>query len=801
MDKRIIIAFTMFAVSMAANASSFNDRLNEMLLADTSHVFDLDEVVVIAQPKENYRLRKQSLSSSVFTDKELSSRKINDLTDLAFYVPSFVMPHYGSRLTSSMYIRGIGSRINNPAIGMYVDGMPIVSKNAYNFHTYQLDRVDVLRGPQGTLYGQNTEGGLIRMYTKNPFDYQGTDINLGVGTHFYRKAEVATYNKVNNWFAFSVAGFYNGQNGFFTNRFNGEKADKYNEAGGRLRLMFKPTKKVLVDFITDYQYVRQNGFPYGEYNSSTGETADPNTNYQGNYRRNMLNMGLNVKVAGEGFDFFSTSSWQFLKDYMLMDIDYLPTDYMHMEQRQLQNAYTQEFTLKSNNTGRWHWTFGMFGSYQWLKTQAPIYFGDGITSPIATAIQTSMYNAMVQSFMARGMSKAAAEAAIQARGGVSMDVSMIVPGEFHTPQFNLGFYHESNIDITDRLTATLGLRYDYSMVKVNYDTEAIMSMTANVMGTSATYKLTSLLDNNAHNNFDQLLPKIGLNYRVSDNGSNIYATVSKGFRAGGYNIQMFSDILQTELNANSSKATRGDYDVTHIDADYDNINKTISYKPETSWNYEVGTHVNLFGNKVQADFSAFYMQIKNQQLSVMAGNYGYGRMMVNAGKSSSCGVELALRGRAFNNHLDWTATYSYTRAVFKDYTDSVKGTDNKYTEVSYKNNYVPYVPQHAFSASADYRFDIRNSGLTAIILGTNVSGNGKTYWDEANTSSQKLYAVLGAHIDAQFGKLLTVSVWSKNITDSKYNTFAVQASTDGTKRTFAQLGNPVQIGLDLKLHI
>ena len=88
------------------------------------------------------------------------------------------MPEYGSRYTSSMYMRGIGSRVNSPAVGMYVDGMPIQSKSAFNFHTYDIDRVDVLHGPQGTLYGMNTEGGLIRLYSKNPFEYQGTDLKL-----------------------------------------------------------------------------------------------------------------------------------------------------------------------------------------------------------------------------------------------------------------------------------------------------------------------------------------------------------------------------------------------------------------------------------------------------------------------------------------------------------------------------------------------------------------------------------------------------------------------------------------------
>ena len=67
-----MVAFALFVVSISANAISFSDRLNEMLMPDTSHVFDLDEVVVIAQPKESYRLRQQSLSSSVFTNRELS---------------------------------------------------------------------------------------------------------------------------------------------------------------------------------------------------------------------------------------------------------------------------------------------------------------------------------------------------------------------------------------------------------------------------------------------------------------------------------------------------------------------------------------------------------------------------------------------------------------------------------------------------------------------------------------------------------------------------------------------------------
>lgn len=808
MNKKLLMVMVFTAaITSTAFAGQLRNPFENISLLDSSRVHDLDEVFVVSQAKEFYRLRKQPLSSSAFSGKEMQSLNVRDLRELSAYVPSFVMPNYGSRLTSSIYVRGIGSRVNSPAVGIYVDGMPLMSKSAFNFHTYQLDRIDVLRGPQGTLYGQNTEGGMVRMYSRNPMNYQGTDINLGWGSHWYRNAEISHYKKINDQLAFSLAGFYNGQNGFFRNQTTGDRADQYNEAGGKFRLIFKPTNRLSFDYIADYQYVRQNGFPYGLLDSETGVTADPSTTYQGNYRRNMFNTALNMTFRANAFDFNSTTSYQYLKDYMMMDQDYLPQDYMSLEQRQFQNAITQEFTFKSNTRSFWHWTTGVYFSYQWLKTNAPVYFGDAMTSPIGNAIQKAMYNAMVNSMaasmVAKGMPQAAATAAAQAAiakaGGVSMDVSMIAPGLFHTPQFNLGFYHESNFDITDYLTATLGLRYDYNHVKIQYESSATMTMVANVMGSQATNVLTSMLSSRAHNDYNQLLPKFGLNLKIDSNESNIYATVSKGYRAGGFNIQMFSDILQTELNANSSKAMRGSYEVTHTDADYERVNKTIAYKPETSWNYEVGTHLNLFDNRIHFDLSAYYMQVRNQQLSVMASQYGFGRMMVNAGKSSSCGIEAALRGSAFSDHLSWAASYSYTRAVFKDYIDSVKvnGVTNV---VDYKDNKVPYVPMHTFAASADYRFDFNASALHSLTVGANVTGLGKIYWDEANEYSQNIYAVLGAHADADFGRVV-LSVWGRNLTDTKYNTFAVSSSATGTKCTFAQQGNPFQFGVDLRLHL
>lgn len=746
-------------------------------LADSSKVYDIDEVVIVSQPKETMRLRHQSLSSTSLGSFQIQKLGTRDLRELSQYIPNFTMPNYGSRLSSAIYVRGIGSRVNSPAVGIYLDGIPVMSKAAFNLHNYQISRVDVLRGPQGTLYGQNSEGGLVRMYSLDPFQYEGTDVKLSYGSHYYRNVEAAHYQRINNRFALSLAGFYDGQTGFFRNQTTGDRADKYNEAGGKLMLKSRWNRNWNVDLLANYQYVDQNGFPYGELDLETGKAALPASTFPGVYRRNNLISGINVNHISRYYKFYSTTSYQYLKDRMLMDQDYLAANYMSILQEQLQNSITQELTITSNHPvgGVWDWTAGGFFSYQWLKTNGPVYFNEAMTDPIAAAIKKQMEQAM------------SGRPGMTAMPPITLDVTMGAPGLYHTPQWNLGFYHESNIALGDHVNLTLGLRYDLMHTSIEYDSQAFMTMAATVMGINAANTLRSVLDGKAKDDYQQLLPKLGINYKIDHLGSNLYITVSKGYRAGGYNIQMFSDILQSELNANRHQAMRGDYDVPHTPEDYEKVNNTIAYKPETSWNYEAGAHLNLFDNMLHLDLSAYYMQVRNQQLSVMAGNYGFGRMMVNAGKSHSCGLETALKGQLLDGNLDWAVNYGYTRAKFDEYKDGEGDAAQ-----DYKDKYVPYVPQHTLAAMVDYR-------LKKLTIGANVNAQGKTYWDNANTYAQKMYAVLGAHIDYDFG-VVQLSLWGRNLTDTNYNTFAVDNAATGKKRYFAQRGNPFQCGVDVKLH-
>ena len=735
---------------------------------DTAKVYDLDEVIVVAQPKESVKLRRQPLSSSVFTDNELTSLNVRDISGLSYFVPSMSIPAYGSRLTSSTYMRGIGSRSGNPAVGVYYDNIPLVNKSSFNSHFYGIDRVDVLRGPQGTLYGMNTEGGLMRVYSKNPMNYQGTDLRLSLATGLQSDVEIAHYHRPSDKFAFSTSAFYSGQKGFFDNTYLNEHADLSNEFGGKARLVWLPADGWNIDFTTDYQYVNQNGFPYGEYDSETKHFNEPQTTLLNGYKRQMVNSGLHVTYTTPSLLFASTTSHQYLYDQMVMDQDYLPEDYLQLEQRQKMNAITQELSLRSLGGGKWNHASGVFFSKQWLKTDGPVYFGEAMNNKILTNM---------------GMPAAMAQ---------MLSISdNYVPGTFRTPQWNVGVYHESHIKLFDRLTLTLGLRYDYQKVSIDYATQSMFTLTGKgtmmmpgqggqmiQIPVDFTSKFVSRLKNQTDKGYSELLPKFGLTLDLGS-GSNLYAVVSKGFRAGGYNIQMFSDIFsneQREIGKGFAAMAKGDMTVEHTAEDYAKVEETITYKPETSWNYELGTHLNLFGGKLHADAAVYYMRVRDLQLSVMAGDYGYGRQMINAGRSSSCGLELSLRGTALDNRFTWAATYGYTHCQLLDYED----------------NQVPFIPTHTFSAMTDYR-------IGKFTFGLNVAGNGPTYWDVDNEYRQKLYATLGAHAMVDFG-CIKLNVWGRNLTDTKYNTMLVNSSIDGTNRSFAQQGNPLQIGADIIMH-
>lgn len=305
------------------------------------------------------------------------------------------------------------------------------------------------------------------------------------------------------------------------------------------------------------------------------------------------------------------------------------------------------------------------------------------------------------------------------------------------------------------------------------------------------------LDGHTSHDYWQVLPKFALQYEWNNN--NIYASATRGYRSGGYNVQMFSDLVQLEAR-NSMKTAMMASDVfskyaTIIEAMmpvYDIDPKASSlYKPEYTWSYEVGAHLTLWEKRLQMDLSAFYMDTKDQQVSRFVES-GAGRITLNAGRSRSFGGEAAINAyltQAFALNL----TYGYTNSKFKEYaTNTASNTEDNH--INYKGNYVPFAPMHTFNIGGGYLFTLGAASLfDTIEVSTHYSGAARIYWTEQNNVQQPFYAALNARV-AFKKKNGEIALWGKNLLNKKYSTFYFESMDNG----FMQKGKPVQLGVELR---
>lgn len=732
--------------------------LAEGLPVDTLKVVDIEEILIIATPKENKKLREQPASVTLLSQHDMQANQVTSIKNLTALVPNIFIPEYGSRLTSAIYIRGIGSRINTPSVGLYVDNVPYIDKSAFDFNYSDVERIDVLRGPQGTLYGRNAMGGLIRVHTKSPFRYQGTDLRLSAGTYGNYNASVTHYHRVSDKFAFSTGGFYEYADGFFENAFkDNKKIDRSNSGGGRFRGIYLPSQNLKLDLNVSYEYSDEGGYAYGLYDKTTGNYAQPAYNDDNSYYRNLLNSGLNLEYQSARYILNSVTGFQYLKDRMFIDQDFSQDDIYTIAQHQNQKTLTEEITLKSRGNRRWDWVTGAFGFYQWLDTNAPVTFKEGGM-------------AMIQQFMDQGMAGSPMSIKIQ-------DETMPVHGSYNTPTMGTALYHQSTINdfIVEGLSATVGLRIDYEKLKLTHDTKASLTVQAyrmgQPMGGPIVQKYGENLTGSESEDYFQLLPKFAMKYDFNTQ-NNIYATVSRGYRSGGYNIQMFSDLIQGEMMAKPGEENQAD------------INEVIMYKPEYSWNYEIGSHLTLWNGRLQADMAFFLMDTRDQQISQFAPS-GLGRMMVNAGRSRSYGAEASVRAQVVDG-FSVHANYGFTHATFTDYNDG---------KVDYEGHYVPFVPRNTLSLGGEYgiKFSERYL-LDELRFNLNFTGAGKIYWTEANDVSQKFYATVNGKISAVMG-IAQIDFWARNLLDKDYSTFYFETMGRG----YMQKGRPVQAGVDLRL--
>lgn len=703
-------------------------------------------------------IAQQQMQVSVVDPRLIEQAQVMSPKDVSALVPNVYMPDYGSAMTGSIYIRGMGSRINEPVMGMVVDGVPLLDKNMYDHVLQDVKRIELLRGPQGSLYGRNSSAGVMEIRTMQPLDLSARSVRSSVsyGTANTVKAQASYYEPVNDRFGLGVAARYQRTDGFYRNSFTDKKIDNGQQAGGRLVLDGRPSDEWRLTATLYADWLKQGAFPYASV--ATGQIA---YNREGQYERLALMPSLRAECRRDGYRLLMVAGYQFMRDNMLMDNDYTVADIFTLQQKQRQHNATLDALLTAPKPCKWYeWTVGLSAFAKANAMRAPVVFmREGIEELI-------LGNAN------RGIQTVFPDDSIEISNpqlpiGSSFDLFNAGAAVYHQSHFQFGNWH-----------LNAGVRIDYEHARMDYRSTADVNYRFTWM--MSDYKnLHTEIQGLQQANFVQVLPRLAVSYEGT--WGTIYGYAAKGYKAGGYNPQIFSTITQNRVM--TDLASDLGLHLNMADPRFSDVSIT-SYKPETDWTFELGGHLTpVSGLKIDVD--AFHVQCYNQQVTVFPNGKTTGRMMANAARSRIWGAEAAVQYRWSLN--GWSgmvhASYGFTDARFIDFNDGMG---------DYRGKVVPYAPQHTAHGLFAVDYTVGRKWLQAVGLTLKGDGIGRIYWNEQNDCSQPFYGLLGAMLTLEW-QYVRLQLWGRNLTGTRYDVFYFRSMGND----FLQRGKPRELGVNI----
>lgn len=698
---------------------------------------------------------------STFLMRRIEERGIASPKNLSAVVPGLNIPDYGTSMTSTIYVRGLGSRMDNPVIGLYVDDVPIIDKNCYDFSFTDIRRIDFLHGPQGTLYGRNSMLGVLSVETLSPTAYQGTRGTIEYGSASTLSAKLSAYKS-----RFGLTAAYGHTDGFFINEYDGSNCGLSDSFSARARFV-GGVGKASLDNILTVSYIDQTGYPYRKL--MAGELLPVDYNDKSGYRRFFLMDGFRLKTEWRNWKISSVTSFQTLFDSMDMDQDFTPKSMFTLNQIQEQVAFTQEFIFKpKTHTVWWDSQTGLFAMVKLNKMSAPVRFlKDGIKSLILDNANS-------------GIPQELGRLNIQ-------EENFLIYSDFDIALGNVAAYHESYFN-TGRWTFTAGLRLDFEASRMRYDSGSDIHFIVSP-AMSEYIPFSTKVDGTETVRYAQLQPKLSVSYdatseRMRSKGLNmsLLASVSEGYRSGGFNTQIFSDVLQRKMMLGMMESLG-----VHLDGKGDLSTDGLTYKPEICLNYEIGGKFRMrsAGHILESFFTAYRVDCRNQQMTVFPYGNGTGRMMANAGRSRSLGVEA--EASWMWKGLSVSFAGSLMDARFVDYDDGRN---------DWSGNRIPYSPESTLYLRCGYKFLTRGRFLRSVSLNADINRSGRIYWNEAGDISQSPYSLIGADVRLTTSK---AELWlrGQNLTGTEYSVFYFKS----VGNSFFQAGKPRRFTIGLSINL
>ncbi len=695
----------------------------------------IDEVVVSALKREQ-KLQDVPIAVTSLNAKRLQETRSWNVNELTGIIPNYSATQLGVGFQGLQSIRGIQVFSENPAIATYVDGVNSLDIASGGLQFMDVERVEVLRGPQGTLYGRNALGGVINIITKKPTNkksgfFESSVGNLGLQRHGFGFKSPLIPNEL--YFGIAVQHQY--RDGFLTNSTEGAADPVLGQEGrrvgdesslfGNVFLKWLPNSRwnATLNLKTQIDQSDASAF-FVSVQDDQLALDNPDRIFLGRvgeHQRNLLNAAVAVNYEANTFKISSISAYQRV-GLRFDDIDFFPqvpgqvfASYNEGEvgvMNKPQEVFSQEIRISSERKNTvLNYTAG---SYYFNQTN---YEPSTNTARIVNATTLDVF-------------------------------SQIGKNE------GIALFGEVNYAFSKAFTATVGLRYEYENRKL------IFSRFEEVNGD------ITFIDprTEVSGNYDALLPKLALAFAINKN-QNTYASYTRGFRAGGINGNLLPEgVSQT-------------------------------FEPEYSNNFEIGYKSNWLNNTLQLNLALFHIDWEDLQFLNSFGDFVFAR--TNVGDARSTGIELEAiaiptKGVQLEANLGINDTeykdFVLSRDVFNEALGEIETT---LTDVS--GNTLSNAPEHTLFLAGQYQFPVfKNYNVTLRGEFRNI---GDAFSDIQNDLEIESYSLLNTLVTLSNGTY-TLSAWMRNITDERYIAFGAPDTSFGRS---TRISEPRTFGATLNI--
>lgn len=681
------------------------------------------DIVVTAQ-RRSERLQDVPVAVTAATGERLAAVGIQSSQDLAMLTPGLSIPQTSGY--TQPRIRGVGTSSNGPGIenpvATYIDGVYVASAPSSLLTLNNIERVEVLKGPQGTLFGRNATGGLIQIITKDPSQTMGGAFNLSYGNYRTIISDAYVTGGLSDVIAADISLRYEHQDkGFGTNLFDGRDVGRLDhDFAGRMKFLIEPSDTTEIRLSLDYesrdsdrdiQHLDTSQAPFSPFNNAflggpfpLGGTYDVNQNYAFRNKLEAGGVALHINQELGNVALQSITAYRKSKFQFNLDLDLLPIDGFTAFSSAKFQQFSQELQLSSNNDGPLKWVAGLYYFYSKDGWQ-PIVIGVGpLVNQDAPGIPANIVDQNYQ--------KTDAVAA----------------------------YAQATYEILPDTNLTLGGRYNYEHKSVDGVHTVLLggtpvfstSFPAPGFPTTATFKRFNY--------------RIALDHKFTPDILG-YVSYNTGFKSGGFVLAKFDQ---------------------------------GPFRPEDIKAAEVGLKTQFLNRRVRFNVAGFYYDYKNIQVQRFdAGS----QLIYNGAKAQMYGVDIDAEV-AITRGLTLNGGFSYIHSEFKSFRDADVTAPKPgcptpppggILPCDAAGNRLPQTPKTSFNIGGDYRVD---TAFGRIALNATYFRQSKVFAAADNIAFQPSYDLINASIAwTDLSDHLSVKLWGKNLGKTVYRTSLIEGFT------------------------